>query len=586
MKSLNDRSQRIATIAEQSPRHFTAKNLCGHCGFALLAGISLAACLPDAALAQAGLRESLERLDKNQNGYIEPDEITPLARPYLERISRNNRSSLSRPTPISEYQQSARIYYAMQNGISGVRVEPEVEFGVKGFGTDRGEPVIPGFGIGDVPFPYTEDDLQEAERTLRSFDRNDDGFLDAQETARARWSHRNPFDDDLDKDGRLSKLELAQRYARRRMVQTDVGEMFRKFVRTGGEIKSSVNRDSDNDRNWYRNGSQATYLTFNLLGRFDRNRDGYLEGNEATGVGIPLTELDADRDGRVSRDELYASLSSMYEDVGEEAAELPTWFFERDKDKDGQISLKEFAVDWTTDQLTEFADIDANNDGLLTKGEVLASIGSIGGTYQSEEGQILSARRTVISEIEVEEDITIGKLTVELSITHSNVGWFDGFLISPDGDMIELFTDVGGSGNNFEQTRFSDDAPIPITKVKPPFTGTFKPEAVEKKQPSLSTLSGKSTRGIWQLMIRGTRNERAGMLHYWTLDIEGPGETDTEAKDGGDKAEEQPADERRRPEGESRDDGEGDRNREGEPGGDRRSRFFFNRGSVSPGEVF
>ena len=35
-------------------------------------------------MAQSGLRESLEKLDRNQNGEIDPDEITPLARPYLD----------------------------------------------------------------------------------------------------------------------------------------------------------------------------------------------------------------------------------------------------------------------------------------------------------------------------------------------------------------------------------------------------------------------------------------------------------------------------------------------------------------------
>ncbi len=45
----------------------------------------------DQLYAQAGLRDSLVRLDKNQDGEISPDEITPLARPYLERITRARR---------------------------------------------------------------------------------------------------------------------------------------------------------------------------------------------------------------------------------------------------------------------------------------------------------------------------------------------------------------------------------------------------------------------------------------------------------------------------------------------------------------
>ncbi|NQV23413.1 MAG: calcium sensor EFh, partial [Rhodopirellula sp.] len=63
------------------------------------------------ACAQAGLRESLERLDRNQNGLIDPNEITPLARPYLERITKERRMDLDRPNEIKKLQEAARIYY-------------------------------------------------------------------------------------------------------------------------------------------------------------------------------------------------------------------------------------------------------------------------------------------------------------------------------------------------------------------------------------------------------------------------------------------------------------------------------------------
>ena len=37
--------------------------------------------------AQAGLRQSLERLDRDQDGQLDTDEITPLARPYLSELA-------------------------------------------------------------------------------------------------------------------------------------------------------------------------------------------------------------------------------------------------------------------------------------------------------------------------------------------------------------------------------------------------------------------------------------------------------------------------------------------------------------------
>ena len=58
-----------------------------------LLSLLLAIMVSPCAYGQAGLREALERLDINQNGQIEPSEITPQARPYIERITTNQSKS-------------------------------------------------------------------------------------------------------------------------------------------------------------------------------------------------------------------------------------------------------------------------------------------------------------------------------------------------------------------------------------------------------------------------------------------------------------------------------------------------------------
>ena len=81
---------------------------------ALLASFLLGSVIvADTVHGQAGLRESLERLDRNQNGEIDPDEITPLARPYLERVAKARRMSLDRSNDIERWQEAARVYYAL-----------------------------------------------------------------------------------------------------------------------------------------------------------------------------------------------------------------------------------------------------------------------------------------------------------------------------------------------------------------------------------------------------------------------------------------------------------------------------------------
>ena len=43
--------------------------------------------------------------------------------------------------------------------------------------------------------------------------------------------------------------------------------------------------------------------------------------------------------------------------------------------------------------------------------------------------------------------------------------------------------------------------------------------ALVKRQPSLSHYNGKNAKGVWELVIRGSRSDRFGMLHYWGLNI-------------------------------------------------------------------
>ena len=61
--------------------------------------------------------------------------------------------------------------------------------------------------------------------------------------------------------------------------------------------------------------------------------------------------------------------------------------------------------------------------------------------------------------------------------------------------------------------------------------GSHKPEATDKRQPSLSAFNGKSVKGVWQLIVRNTRSDRFGVLHNWALYVKRqepkPAETST-----------------------------------------------------------
>ncbi|KLU02601.1 putative signal peptide protein [Rhodopirellula islandica] len=470
------------------------------------------------AHAQSGLRESLERLDRDQDGDIEPEEITALSRPYLERVAEARRMDLNRDNSIERWQEAVRIYHALQNGVSGQEVDPETDITVRPFGPLDNEPMVPEFGLGEMKFQYTADDYRQAERTLARSDRNRDGFLDRREVERADWKFRDPFDEDYDKDNRLSTIELAQRYARRRLLSDASSELIRKRRRVGSEVRAvEPSRRVDDSRSWRRD--RRYYLASTVMERFDQNRNGRLEASETVAMGIPFGRIDLDRDGEISRDELNVHLLQLQEREDQDAEGLPPWFFERDADGDQQISMPEFAEEWTSELLAEFESYDQNADGLLTKSELAGSTSLMGGNYRSDIASALPPRKTVISEIFIEEDYVIADINLQLSITHTQDESLDAYLVGPDETKIELFTSVGGHDDHFDRTRFDDDAQIPITKARPPFEGTFIPEGRLKNQPSLSSFNGKSVQGVWQLVIVGTRSERFGLLHNWSLDI-------------------------------------------------------------------
>jgi subtilisin-like proprotein convertase family protein/Ca2+-binding EF-hand superfamily protein len=478
---------------------------------------SFGAC--QSALAQAGLRESLERLDRDGDGDIEPEEITPLARPYLERVAEARRMSLDRDNSIERWQEAARIYHAMQNGITDREVRPSRrDRRVLGFGPGPDEPMVPEFGLGEIKYPYTQEDVEDAQRMLYRADRNDDGFIDRYEARRTDWNKSDPFEMDFDKDDRLSRLELVQRYARRRMLENTSDELRQKAARVGNGIRDADRNDRySEERSYWRRGGRRYYLTSSVLDRFDLDKNGRLDAKEAVVLGIPMGRIDVDRDGELSRSELYEYLGELQDEVGPAAELLPGWFYEMDVNRDDQVAMSEFASEWTDARLQEFQSLDINGDGLLIASEVLKSKSVVGGGYQSREAEMLPPGKTVISEIEITDDYPIGDLNVRLSITHTYTAHLDAYLTGPDDQRIELFTEVGGSDDHFENTVLDDQADYPINKARAPFKGSYQPEGLVKRQPGLAAFNGKSVKGVWQLVIRCSRSDRFGMLHSWNL---------------------------------------------------------------------
>ena len=126
---------------------------------------------------------------------------------------------------------------------------------------------------------------------------------------------------------------------------------------------------------------------------------------------------------------------------------------------------------------------------------------------------------TITSELEILDEGSVADLNVELDITHTFDADLDVFLIAPDGTRVELFTDVGGSGENFTGTILDADADVIIANGGAPFTGSFQPEG------DLTAVEGMSITGIWTLEITDDAGGDTGTLDFWclTIDVAEPG---------------------------------------------------------------
>src|SRR5262249_51914327 len=117
----------------------------------------------------------------------------------------------------------------------------------------------------------------------------------------------------------------------------------------------------------------------------------------------------------------------------------------------------------------------------------------------------------VKSTLIIAKDITIKDLSVQVNVAHSYVGDLRMTMIAPYGTQVILVNHRGGSGDNFDNTNFSDSGDSSIWRGAAPFTGSYKPEYV------LSTLNGKSAKGTWRLVIEDSELFDTGKLKSWSL---------------------------------------------------------------------
>src|SRR3972149_6767474 len=133
--------------------------------------------------------------------------------------------------------------------------------------------------------------------------------------------------------------------------------------------------------------------------------------------------------------------------------------------------------------------------------------------YSTDVPKKIPDRGSITSTLNVPDAATIADINVTLNITHTNDADMDVYLRAPDGTRVELFTDVGGAGDNFNGTTLDDEAAAVITAGTAPFASSYRPEG------AFSGLDGKSANGTWTLEVTDDANRNTGRLNSWSINV-------------------------------------------------------------------
>jgi len=102
---------------------------------------------------------------------------------------------------------------------------------------------------------------------------------------------------------------------------------------------------------------------------------------------------------------------------------------------------------------------------------------------------------------------------VKLDVTHTYASDLRAYLIAPNGRTVQLFGDVGGSGDHFTGTTLDDEAAAAIYTAAAPFAGRYLP------QDSLAALDGVDANGTWRLRLTDAYGYDAGTLRSWSVTL-------------------------------------------------------------------
>jgi subtilisin-like proprotein convertase family protein len=109
-------------------------------------------------------------------------------------------------------------------------------------------------------------------------------------------------------------------------------------------------------------------------------------------------------------------------------------------------------------------------------------------------------------------DSNFGVEAVCINLLHNNDYQLTIQLVAPDGTLIDLSMNNGGTGNNYTNTCFTGSASTPITSGSAPFTGTFRAQGILG-----NVNNGQAGNGTWYLKVKDNNFGTTGSLTSWNI---------------------------------------------------------------------
>lgn len=124
-----------------------------------------------------------------------------------------------------------------------------------------------------------------------------------------------------------------------------------------------------------------------------------------------------------------------------------------------------------------------------------------------------SGTPTYNTTINIPDTYVLTDVNITINISHTWNADLDIYLISPTGTNVELSTDNGGSGNNYNNVTFDDTSTNTLPTGNTTISGTYQPEG------SLASFNGQNSNGNWILRVTDDTNADGGTINSITLNL-------------------------------------------------------------------